>query len=343
MPIKQFADTSAVAVAYAIDNAANAGELTATTFNYIPYTSEGFQLSKETKVSTAITDDRRVSGSKNTKGTAAGAASIEFGYTPFVLDMLKLAMMGDWVTDTVAADGSMFLLDGDTTNFFVAEKRIKNTVGGVPMNYWERYYGNLVNEATIEIGSSELISMSVSTMAAFGDLANADATSDTNAGGLATTYTVPAAYEIADATNNITNIVLKDAGGTPLEVVFSQVSLSIANNVREQAAVGHEFAAGMAMGKVNVTLSGTVYFYDDTVLQAHLDNATMSAEMTISTTEGDFVIHLPALKNSAPNANSQGENQDYSQSMTLTAERGEVTLDGSPQTCVIAIVHKAAA
>lgn len=337
--IKQFADTSAVSLSYAIDDAANASELTATEFNYIPYTSEGFQLTKESQISTAITSDRRISGSKNTRGTASGSATVEFGHTPFALDMLKLAMMGEWQAGDA---GERFLIDDDKMNFFVVEKRVRNTVGSTPMNFLERYFGNLVNEASLEIGSSELVTFSVNTMAAFGDIDRADASSDPNAGGLATTYTAPNSYEIADSANNIENIVIKDAVGNPLEVVFSDLTLSITNNVREQVGVGNEFAAGMAIGKVNVQVSGTAYYYDDTVLKAHLQNEYVSVELTLKTTEGEFSVVIPRMKAEAPSANAQGENQDYTQSLTLNGERGTLTLGGQERTCVIAIVEKAA-
>lgn len=338
--IRSFADTSSVSIAYGIDGAANASELTITELNYVPFTTEGFALSKESQQSTSITSDRRPGGSKNTQGSASGSVGTEFGYAPFVLDMLKLAMMSEWEEDTLAADGSKFATDGETLNFFVVEKRIKGSKAGVKTNFLERYFGNLVNEATLEIGGSDLVSFTVNTMSAYGDVASADASMDENAGGLVTTYVKPASYEIADASNNISRIALKDASGTPLEVVWSDATLSITNNVREQAGVGYEFAAGMAMGKVNASLSGTIYFYDDSALKAHLNNDTLSAEIEVATSEGSFVFTLPKLKAESPSANAQGENQDYTQSLTLNAERGTVSLGGDDKECVIAVVHK---
>lgn len=344
MPTKQFADTSAVSIAYAIDAAADATELTATEFMYVPYTSEGFQLAKETQQSTAITSDRRPSGSKNTRGSASGSVGTEFGYAPFILDMLKLAVMGDWVEETAAGTptGGFHIIDGENRQLFVVEKRIRNSIAGVPTNFLERYFGNLVNEATIEIGNGELISFTVNTMAAFGDTASADASTNENAGGMATTYTKPASYEIADSTNNIASIVVKDSAGNPLEAVWSDATITISNNVREQAGVGSEFAAGMAMGKVGVSMSGTIYYYDDTVLQAHLNNEELSAEVQIQTVEGSFTLMMPKMKAESPSANAQGENQDYTQSLNMSAERGSVTLSESQQECVIAIIEAAA-
>lgn len=343
MPVKQFADTSSVSIAYAIDAAATASELSAAEFNYVPFTTEGFALAKESQQSAAITSDRRPSGSKNTQGSASGSVGTELGYAPFVLDMLKLAVMNEWTEDTSAADGSLYATDGDIRQFFVVEKRIKGQKAGVKTNFFERYFGNLVNEATIEIGGSDLVSFTVNTMAAFGDTASADASTDADAGGLVTTYTKPESYEIADASNNVSKITLKDASGNPMEVVWSDATLTITNNVREQGGVGHEFAAGMTMGKVNASLSGTIYYYDDSVLNAHLKNESVSAELEISTSEGVFIINLPKLKAESPSANAQGENQDYTQSLTLNAERGTVNLDGADQECVVALVHRPAA
>lgn len=334
--IRSFTDTSAVSLAYALDGAADASELTATSLTYLPFTQEGFQLSKDSQMSTAIRGDRRQSGSKNTKGTAAGSAGLEFGVTPFVNDMLKAAMMSEWVNHTTDTNQS-FITDGETKQYFLVEKRVRNVVAGTLTNFFERYYGNLVNEVSLEMGGSNLVTMSVNTMAVFGDIANAAADVDEDAGGLVTTYATPPDYEIADASNNVKKVTLFDADGNELPVTFSTVTVSITNNVREQEAVGSEFAGGMGMGKVNPQVSGTIYFYDDAILDAHLRNKYVSAEITVDTAEGEFVIYLPRAKAQAPNANAGGENQDYTQSLTLAGEAGEVEFDGTTYKCAIAI------
>lgn len=343
MPVKQFNDTSIVSVGYAIDNAANEGELSATEMTYVPYTTEGFSISKETKQSGAIVNDRRPNGSKNTNGSASGSFTTEFGYAPFVLDMLQVALMSTWTEDTTAADGSRYITDGEDLQFFVAEKRERVSPGGVRRNVHQRFFGNLVNEATIEIGNGELVTFQVSTNAAFGDVDEADASTNEDAGGLVTSYKIPASYEIADSSNNIDKIVLKDDAGNPLDVTWTDMTLTISNNVREQPGLGNEFAAGMAIGRVGVSVSGNIYYMDSTILNTHLNNGTASLEITISTSEGTFTIVIPKLKAESPEANSQSPNEDYSQSVSLTAERGKVTLDGAETTCLLAVTEKAAA
>lgn len=350
MPIRSFSDTSAVSLAYAIDAAADASELTATKFNYVPFTQEGFQLSKEAQMSTAIRGNRRPSGSKNTSGTASGSAGLEFGLTPFIDDMLEASMMSEWKPlmeddgsgSPVESTNDTYLIDSDLKKYVVFEKRIKNTIDGVKKNFFERYFGSLINETSIEIGGSDLVTMSVNTMSVFGDLESADADSDEDAGGMATEYLAPEDYEIADASNNVKKATLKDDQGTELEVVFSDLSISITNNVREQSAVGSEFAAGMGMGKVAVQVSGTIYYYDDSVLKAHLANGSLNAEITIETKEGSYVMILPKAKAEAPNANAGGENQDYTQSLTLNGEEGEAEVGAETLKCVMAIIRKPA-
>ena len=102
MAIKSFADTSAVSLAYAFTDAATATEVVATDFQLVPFTTEGFTLSKEAKTSQAISGSRRTRGSKNTKGTASGALTVEFGAVKFCLDMIQAALQSTWANINIS-------------------------------------------------------------------------------------------------------------------------------------------------------------------------------------------------------------------------------------------------
>lgn len=339
--VRSFTDTSAVSLAYALGNGNSAADFAAATFKYLPYTTEGFQMSKEAQTSTAITNDRRTSGTKNTRGSASGAATIEFGGVGFVHDMLSMVLMNDWTNiDDLDPDLGKFITDGDIRKFAAFEKTVKSGPLATDVQYHERYYGTMVNDATVEFGDAALITMALNTISTFADYASAAAGASGLGGSIATTAKVlPAAYEIADSSNNLKNLVIKNSGGVPLEMTFSDASLQVQNNVREQTGLGHEFAAGVGMGKVAVTLSGEVYYFDQTVLAAHMTNQRLSAEMTIETAQGTYTITLPNLVAQSPTNSSDGENQDYKTQLTLTAEKGQVTIDGVARTCVIAVVY----
>lgn len=341
--VKSFNDTSAVSLAYAIGNGADATEFQGEEFNLIPYTTEGFQMSKEPKMSTAITNDRRPNNSKNTKGTASGSFGTEFGLTPLFLDLLSLSLMNTWQpVDEVDLTKGTYITDGDEKLYMCVEKTSKAGPGEADMQFHERYYGTAVNEATVEFSDGELVTMSVSTMSVFADLGEAAQGADGLGGSLAIAKIVPEEYEIADSSNNLKTLILRNDQGQAMEVVFSDLSLQVQNNVREQPGLGKEFAAGMGFGKVAVTLSGEIYFYDQTLLKAHMANRRLSGEMTIETREGELTLHFPNLMVQTPTNNSEGENQDYKTSLTLSGERGEVVLDGDAKTCVVAAVYKAA-
>lgn len=335
MTIKSFADTSAVSLAYAFSTAASATDTPPSTLNYLPFTSEGFKLSKEAKSSTAIGSNRRNLGAKNTKGTAEGAATIEFGGAQFCRDMLQAVMMSAWVPGAIPGTDPDTLVDGSAKQYMVWERCIRPNVGSTEKQSLERYYGALVNEATLTMNDGDIITLASNLMAVNGDYAEAVQGSNGLGGSIATTKTAPASYELADASNNLKSLKLFDPNGVELPVVFSQATLKITNNVRMQGAVGNVFAAGAAMGKVAVELSGTIYYYDQTVLKAHMENQVLSASFDIETVQGKLSFFLPALTAQSPGGNAQGENQDYTNTITFTGQEGTL-VDGTTK-CVLAI------
>lgn len=342
MTVRSFADTSSVSLAYAIGDGTTAADFAAQDFHFLPYTQEGFQMTKEPKSSTAITNDRRPTGAKNTKGSASGAATIEFGAAPFVLDMLSMTLMNDWkMVDVGDPTKGTYLLDGEVKKFMAVEKTSKAGPNPTDKLFHERYYGTLVNDCTIEMGDGELITMAMNTISMFAEYGNALAGANGLGGSIARAKLAPDDYEIADSSNNLTRLVIKDAQGNPLEMTFSDASLQIQNNAREQAGLGAQFAVGVGFGRVGVSLSGEVYFYDQTVLDAHMQNKRVSAEMTLETLEGIFTVTLPSLMAQSPSNSADGENQDYKTQITLSAEKGQVTIGGVQHDCVIAITYKA--
>lgn len=319
MPIKSFADTSAVSLAYAFSDAADASEITNTDLKLVPFTTEGFTMSKEAKTSQAISGSRRTKGSKNTKGTAAGALTVEFGAVDFCLDMLQAALMNTW---TDLGTGEKTIYDSDLKQYLAFEKTIRPSAGATEKQSHEKFFGTLVNDVTLEFGDGELITMAVNTMSAFADYNEAVQGVDGLGGSMAVQKIAPGDYEIADASNNLDSLTLLDENNAPLEMTFSTASLQIENNVREQPGLGHVFAAGMGMGKVAASLSGEVYYYDQTVLDTHMRNKRMKGQAVIETREGKFEFFFPNMVAQSPTSNAGGENQDYTTSLTLTAEEG---------------------
>ena len=320
MAIKSFADTSAVSLAYAFSDAATGTEIpSGIPMNLIPFRDEGFTMAKESQSSTAITDSRRVKGSKNTKGTASGSVTLEFGAIQFTLDMLQATLMNTWKSKGA---GEKHIWDSNEKQYMVFEKTMRPEAGTTKKQFHERYYGTLVNSLNMELGDGELITLAIDTMSAFADYKEGVQGVNGLGGSLASVKAVPADYEIADSSNNLENFILRDANGNPLELTFASASLAIENNVREQPGLGHVFSAGMGMGKVGVSTSAEVYYFDQTILDVHMNNKRMTGEYTIQTRDGKFEFFFPNMVAQSPESSASGENQDYTTSLTLTAEEG---------------------
>lgn len=342
--VKSFNDSSSVALAYAIsplDRKSDFVGASRVPMKLIPFTTEGFSMQKESKTSTAISGTRRTQGSKNTKGSANGAVTVEFGATPWVLDLLQLILLNTWkdVDDTDPLQGK-FITDGELKQYMVVEKTVRQGALATDRLDHEWYFGSMMNDATLNFGDGELITLACNTMSANADFGNALAGVDGLGGSIAISKTPPANYEIADSSNNLALIEIRDENDDLMEVTWSDASMQIQNNVREQSGLGHQFAAGIGIGKVAVTFSGEIYYYDQTILSTHMNNKRVSLKTTISTAEGTFTIICPNLMAQAPTNNAEGENADYKSAMTLTAEAGEVTIGTNVDVpCVLAITY----
>lgn len=342
--VRSFNDSSSVAVAYAIsdkDSKADFVGASRVPMKLLPFTTEGFAMQKEPKSSTAIRGDRRTSGSKNTKGSANGAVTVEFGATPFVLDLLQLIMLNTW-KDVDGANPLLgkFITDGELKQYAVFEKTVRQGTLATDRLDHEWYFGTVMNDATLNFGDGELITLACNTMSANADYGNALAGADGLGGSVAISKAVPENYEIADSSNNLAAIEIRDENDDLLEVTWSDASMQIQNNAREQSGLGHQFAAGIGIGKVAVTFSGEIYYYDQTILDTHMNNKRVKLKATISTTEGTFTIIAPNLMAQAPTNNAEGENADYKSAMTLVAEAGKVTIGTNVDVvCALAITY----
>lgn len=340
--IKSFNDTSAVSVSYALSDAADKATvlLAKPAMKLLPFTTESFTMQKESKTSTAIRGDRRTSGAKNTKGSANGGLTVEFGAVNFVLDLLQLAMMNEW-KDIDDADPLLgkYITDGEIKQFMLVEKTVSQGKLAADKLDHEWYFGTALNDCTIKFADGELVTFEASTISANADYGSAVAGANGLGGSLALSKAVPADYEIADSSNNLASIELKDDQGVVMEVVWADASLQIQNNVREQSGLSKQFAAGIGIGMVGVNFSGEIYYVDQTILDTHMKNKSLSVKITVATAEGTYTIHMPKLKAQAPTNNADGQNNDFKTSLTLAAETGDATIGAATVPCMIAIEY----
>lgn len=353
MGVKTFADTSVVKLALQNSNYATYEEwllthenhTNKTNFTTIPYTTESFKASKETKMSTAITGNRRQSGSRNIKGSASGGFTIEASLNSTLLSyLIPAALMNDFVDVTTTDDKQIRVItDGATISPMLVEKYEKTVVDGKTYHEFSQFFGTCVNELSFDFGAADFVKVSATTMSTDFNLNSSvisGNTEDNLASSLAAGYTVVTPDDLLDTTNSIKSIKLFGEDGIEIKAVFSTASLKITNNLREQSALGYEFMAGIGAGKVNVTITGEIYFYNNEIFRKHLDNDKISAIIELEDSNEVLEIHLPKLTVAAPTNNSQGENQDYKTSISFNAEEGSIAVgDGTTKNCVVAMKY----
>lgn len=341
--VRSFNDTSAVSIAYGISDMDNPTDFASAklAMTYLPFTTEGFSMQKESKTSTAIRGDRRTSGAKNVKGSANGATTVEFGGAKFVLDMLSLMMLSDWKQiDAAKPELGSYLIDGATKKYMAVEKTVRTGPLATDRLDHEWYLGTIINDATLNFGDGELITLALNTISANAAYATAVAGATGLGGSIASAKVAPPAYELADSSNNLGKIELKNAAGTVMEVVWTDASIQVQNNAREQSGLGYQFAAGVGVGKVAVTCSGTIFYFDQSMLAAHMTNKRVSLKYTIATADGTFTIRVPNLMVQAPTNNAEGENADFTSSVTMTAETGKLDIGTAKNVeCMICIEY----
>lgn len=243
----------------------------------------------------------------------------------------------------VSTQLNKYLIDGTTLKPWIVEKYELSGNSDGYSHYIGQYFGTCINEMTLDFADGDFVKASVTTLSTSYDYykPNAPTSSDRQNSDIASDYRDATQDSLLDTTNSIKSIVLKDANGDVIPAVFSTASLKISNNLREQAALGSQFMAGVGVGKVNATLTGEIYFYDNTLLEKHLANEKVSAVIELNDSNEAVVITLPRLAISAPSNNAQGENQDYKTSLTFTAEPAVTeTEKGYEVECVILVEYK---
>lgn len=238
--------------------------------------------------------------------------------------------------------GFKSITDGEKIKPLLVEKYEKNTVDGTTYHEFSQFFGTCVNELSFEFGAADFVKVSATTMSTdFNLKSSSSSTSDDNySGSLAESYVPVTQDSLLDTTNSIKSIKLLDVDGNQIQAVFSTASLKITNNLREQSALGYEYMAGIGAGKVNVTLTGEIYFFNNDIFRKHLENEKVSAIIELEDENEVLQIVLPKLTVAAPTNNSQGENQDYKTSLSFNAEEGLADLgDGLTKECVIAMKY----
>lgn len=111
-----------------------------------------------------------------------------------------------------------------------------------------------------------------------------------------------------NASNNVATI---GEAGTPGLQVCTELTMEVANNLRQRNVVGVEGAESIGSGEFNVTGQLSVYFEDNTLLEKLLNNTQTSISFGFSDGTGNALIFdMPAVKFTEGVPEVSGKNED---------------------------------
>lgn len=111
-----------------------------------------------------------------------------------------------------------------------------------------------------------------------------------------------------NASNNVATI---GEAGTPGLQVCTELTMEVANNLRQRNVIGTEGAESIGSGEFNVTGQLSVYFEDNTLLEKLLNNTQTSISFGFSDGTGNALIFdMPAVKFTEGVPEVSGKNED---------------------------------
>lgn len=280
-----FADSSETLLSIVPETAWSAA-VTTPAFKNVRFTGESLTHKIENTVSEEIRPDAEVSDLIQVGQSADGDLQFELSYDPTLQILLAAALRGDWNANVLKA--------AVLKPSFLAEKKFETGA----TDQIHRFGGVRVGNMNLSIQAKQKISGSFSVMASRGVAATTPIAGATYAA--AGTNGVMAAPDVATIT----------IGGIATPLFFTDLSIALNNNLRQQAAIGHLGLVGIGYGRREVTVNMTAYFEDGSLYDLFVAGAPASLAYSISDGANKYDIVLPRLKLTQGNVLAGGNNQD---------------------------------
>lgn len=284
-------------------------------FEVLPITGEGVAANVSKTDSNMMTSDRQVLDSIVTNITAEGDLSTELTITPAMEILIESAMANDLVDIAPAISGRPPLSEtiiGQDQISFTIEKRFPDPV--TPGSFiYHRIPGCVTNTFNMTASAGEPATITASVL---GTTLVPATTIITGA-----TYITPVNPTILRGPDVIT---LNVEGHSVSANCFGDFSIDLNNNYRGLLCLGYLGNKEMAISKANVTLSATVHFVDNTLLQALLDQTETAVDYEMTTGAAIdpgvfFASYFPRVKLDGDEIVAGGTGEDVVNKLTMTS------------------------
>jgi hypothetical protein len=277
-------------------------------FKVIRASGESLAFAPTTTQSQNMNPARQVGDSILTGGSVAGAISFELAKEVWFEDLLAGALCNDWAANVLTI--------GTKLKSFTIEKTIPITPDGLTNDY-HRIPGAIMNGFSLTVapnapvtanfdilGKDQITAAAIVTGATYGALA------------MDPVFTAPL----------VTNITITGvAAGTPC---FNNITLTLNNNDRALECIGTLGAREMALGRAEVTVAFSLYYFDKALLD--MLKAQTSFAMSFKLVDNDtppnsYQFDLPKCKLTQCNVVAGGTGQDVVADCVATSLLDTVT------------------
>ena len=288
-------------------------------------TGEGLTFTPNTSESGEIGSGGRFKQPSNVTGMAvSGDINFELAKFPALETAIAAVLGSDW-GECPLGGASTFdatrVTAGETLRTFTIEKRFPNPAGGY---FYQRFKGVSFSSLTINVSPNNPITGSVGIVGGVPELATTPITGATYvSAGSNPVFTAP----------EVTDLTVGAALGIGTHC-WTSMTLTIDSGNRGIPCIGTQGDREVVLGTVSTTLSGDVYFSDQAVLQALLDNTTIGDGVVAFEDSGNNIYRfdLYGLKPTAGSVAAGGAGQDLVMPLTFEPTPTDVCEDATAGT-----------
>lgn len=301
-------DTNLMALRYVAES--TWGTTPSAALTTLRHTGESINHQNETVNSAEIIADRQLRDVIRTGTFSQGAVNFELShrtYDPF----MEAALGSTFTADTGlsgAESGTDLLVNGTTKKSFTFEKQFTDL-----SSEFISFTGARVDTFGLQMQLGQIVTGSFGVIGKKG----VPAASTVGTGGpTASSTTAPI---------SVIDIAAITEGGSSLSGC-SELSISIANNLRRQGQLGSSDPYGIGYGQIVVTGNLVVYYAGRTLLEKATNFTTSSIQFELQDEDGNtYVFNLPDVKYGSPEIGAPGANQDGFLTMPFTAKYDTTT------------------
>lgn len=188
------------------------------------------------------------------------------------------------------------LRNGAIRKFFTIQKRFNDATAVL----YNNFRGCYVNGMSLNFETGSILTGSFDLLGKNSDMGTTAISGQTD--------NAAASADVMNAVGNVKNI---EFANDPTTARFLSLSMDLANNLREQKAVGTLGAAGIGLGRLEVSGSISIYFEDEVEYNKYVNATSFAVSFRVEDSSGNaYIFTFPNVKYESMSANSGGTDTD---------------------------------